>query len=135
LRKHARTLGLELDPLAEGEFGERGGAELTRQLLERHPTVTAMTTGGLSQAIGAMHTLWELGLRVPDDLSLVSFDDLALAEYLRPPLTTVRMPLAELGAAGVDALLSQLDGGEPRDVVVPTEPEVVVRASTGRPRA
>ena len=65
---------------------------------------------------------------------MVSFDDVALAEYLRPPLTTVRMPLAELGAAAVDALLEQLDGGEPRDVVVETRPEVVVRASTAPPR-
>ena len=57
-----------------------------------------------------------------------------LAEYLRPPLTTVRTPLAELGAVAVDALVDQLLGGEPRDVIVGGDPEVVVRSSTGEPR-
>ena len=60
---------------------------------------------------------------------LIGYDDMPLAEYLRPPLTTVRTPLAELGAAAVDALVDQLLGGEPRDVVVGAGPGVVV----GRP--
>jgi DNA-binding LacI/PurR family transcriptional regulator len=76
------------------------------------------------------HAAWELGLDVPSKLSLVGYDDMPLAEYLRPPLTTVRTPLAELGAAAVDALVDQLLGEEPRDVVVGAEPEVVVRSST-----
>ena len=53
-----------------------------------------------------------------------------LAEYLQPPLTTVRMPLAELGSAAVDALLEQLAGEPPRDVVVDRSPELVLRQST-----
>jgi len=135
-RRHAAELGLELAPVAdEGDFTEAGGARLTDELLRRHSRLTAITTGGLSQAVGALHAAWELGLAVPDDLSVVSFDDLSLAEYLRPPLTTVRMPLAELGAAGVDALVDQMLGGEPRDVVVETRAEVVVRSSTAPPAA
>ncbi len=134
-RRRAAELGLELAPVAEGDFTEAGGAELTRELVDRHPSLTAVTTGGLSQAVGALHTTWELGLRVPEDLSVVSFDDLTVAEYLRPPLTTVRMPLAELGAAAVDSLLEQLEGGPPHDVVVETLPEVIVRASTAPPGA
>jgi LacI family transcriptional regulator len=134
-RRHAAELRLELAPVADdGDFTETGGARLTADLLGRHPDLTAITTGGLSQAVGALHAAWELGLAVPRDLSVVSFDDLALAEYLRPPLTTVRMPLAELGAAGIDALVDQLLGGEPRNVVVETHAEVVVRASTAPPR-
>jgi LacI family transcriptional regulator len=132
--RRAAEVGLELAPLAEGDFTEQGGAELTRRILEEHPSLTALTAGGLSQAVGVLHAVWELGLRVPEDLSVVSFDDLSLAEYLRPPLTTVRMPLAELGAAAVDALLEQLGGGPPRDVVVETQPVVVVRGSAGSPR-
>jgi LacI family transcriptional regulator len=133
-RRRARDLRLELAPVAEEAFTEDGGAVGARALLERHPELTALATGGLSQAIGALHAAWELGLRVPDDLSLVTVDDLELARYLRPPLTTVRMPLAELGAAAVDALLRQLQGEEPLDVVVETRPTVVVRGSTREPR-
>jgi LacI family transcriptional regulator, galactose operon repressor len=133
-RRHAAELGLELAPVADdGDFTEAGGARLTGELLRRHNGLTAITTGGLSQAVGALHAAWERGRVVPRELSVVSFDDLSLAEYLRPPLTTVRMPLDRLGAAGVDALVDQLIGGEPCDVVVETRPEVVVRASTASP--
>jgi len=132
-RRHARTLGLELARVEEGDFTEAGGAKAARRLLRRDGKLTAIATGGLSQAIGALHAAWELGHRVPDDLSVLTIDDLSLAEYLRPPLTSVRMPLGELGAAAVDAILLQLDGGDPRDVVVETRPEVVVRSSTARP--
>ncbi|MDW8339052.1 MAG: substrate-binding domain-containing protein, partial [Thermoleophilia bacterium] len=132
--RRARELRLALAPVAEEAFTEDGGALGARTLLERHPQLTAIVTGGLSQAIGALHAAWELGLHVPDDLSLVTIDDLELARYLRPPLTTVRMPLAELGAAAVDAVLRQLRGEEPHDVVVATTPEVVVRGSTRAPR-
>jgi DNA-binding LacI/PurR family transcriptional regulator len=131
--KAAAAHGLEVE-VAEGDFGENGGAAAGRWLLERRADLTALYTSTLSQAVGVFHATWELGLNVPADLSLIGYDDMPLAEYLRPPLTTVRTPLAELGAAAVDALVDQLLGGTPGDVVVATEPEVVVRASTGRPR-
>ncbi|HSE81399.1 MAG TPA: LacI family DNA-binding transcriptional regulator [Gaiellaceae bacterium] len=127
----ARGLAVEVE---EADFGEHGGAEAARRLLGRAPHLTALYTSTLSQAVGVYHAAWELGLEVPRDLSLVGYDDMPLAEYLRPPLTTVRTPLAELGAAAVDALVDQLLGGDPRNVVVDAEPEVVVRSSTGRPR-
>ena len=133
--EQADGLGLEKAPVAEGDFTELGGDALTRTLLERHPDLTAISTGGLSQAVGALHAAWESGRNVPDDLSVISYDDMPLADYLHPPLTTVRMPLAELGAAGVDALVDQLLDGEPHDVMVATEPVVVVRKSTAPPRA
>jgi LacI family transcriptional regulator len=72
---------------------------------------------------------------VPEELSVVAYDDLPLADYLTPPLTTIRMPLAELGATAVDALVEQILGAEPEDVVVPGGPEVVVRGSTAAPSA
>jgi DNA-binding LacI/PurR family transcriptional regulator len=128
-RGHVRALGLRAW-VAEGDFGESGGAEAGRALLERHRGLTALYTSTISQAVGVFHAAWELGLSVPGDLSVIAYDDIPLADYLRPPLTTVRMPLGELGAAAVDALLDQLLGGEPRDVTVDTEPEIVVRRST-----
>jgi DNA-binding LacI/PurR family transcriptional regulator len=128
-RTHARKLGLQVEVI-EGDFGEGGGAGAGRSLLERYPDLTALYASTLSQAVGVLHVAWELGVRVPDELSVIAYDDMPLADYLRPPLTTVRMPLAELGAAGVDALVNQLLGEEPQDVTVETEPEVVVRRST-----
>jgi DNA-binding LacI/PurR family transcriptional regulator len=127
--RHATQLGLK-GHLAEGDFGESGGAAAGRALLERHSDLTALYTSTISQAVGVLHVAWELGVRVPADLSVIAYDDMPLAEFLRPPLTTVRMPLAELGAAAVDALIDQLLGGEPRDVTVETEPQIVVRRST-----
>jgi DNA-binding LacI/PurR family transcriptional regulator len=129
--KAAASHGLEVE-VARGEFGESGGAAAARELLRRRPDLTALYTSTLSQAVGVYHAGWELGLEVPADLSLVGYDDMPLAEYLRPPLTTVRTPLAELGAAAVDALVDQLLGGEPRNVVIETAPEVIVRASTAQ---
>lgn len=134
-RTHARRLGVASAPEFEGDFKESGGAEAAQRLLAENPGLTALYVSTLAQAVGALHAAGRLGLRVPEDLSIVTYDDMPLADYLTPPLTTIRMPLAELGAAAVDALVEQLLGGEPQDVVVPGEPEVVVRGSTAAPRA
>jgi LacI family transcriptional regulator, galactose operon repressor len=130
--RRALELGLEQAPIVEGDFTEAGGAELAGALLEEHPDLTAIATGGISQAIGTLHAAWRLERAVPRDLSVISFDDIPLAEYLRPPLTTVRMPLAELGATAVDALVDQLYGREPHDVVVATRARVISRLSTAK---
>jgi DNA-binding LacI/PurR family transcriptional regulator len=126
--------GLGLDPgcCVSAPFSEEGGSQAARRLLARRPAPTALYCGTLGQAIGALHALHVLGLRVPEDVSVVSYDDLPLADYLSPPLTTVAMPLLELGAAAVDAVLDQLEGAPPHDVAIPTLPVVVTRASTGR---
>jgi DNA-binding LacI/PurR family transcriptional regulator len=132
-RAHAERLGLGSLPVAGGEFTESGGSEAARRLLEANRDVTALYVSSLAQAVGALHAAAQLGRRVPEDLSVITYDDMPLAEYLRPPLTTIRMPLAELGAAAVDALVEQLLGGEPKDVVVGGEPKVVLRSSTAPP--
>jgi DNA-binding LacI/PurR family transcriptional regulator len=125
--------GVEVE-VAEGDFGESGGAAAADELLDRCPDRTALYTSTLSQAVGVLHATWVRGLDVPADVSIVGYDDMPLAEYLRPPLTTVRTGLAELGALAVDTLVDQLLGGELRNVVVSSEPEVIVRASTAEPR-
>jgi DNA-binding LacI/PurR family transcriptional regulator len=132
-RKHAERLELAQAPVVEGEFTESGGSQAAHRLLREHPGLSALYVSSLAQAVGALHEAAQVGLRVPGDISLITYDDMPLADYLRPPLTAIRMPLAELGAASVDALVEQLLGGEPRDVVVEGEPEVVVRSSTAPP--
>jgi len=129
-RRRADERGLAAVVVESQDFGEVGGAAAAMQLLQAEPGVTALYTSTLNQAVGALDAAWRGGRIVPDDLSLITYDDMPLAEYLRPPLTTVLMPLAELGAQAVDALIDQLGGGEPRDVVVQQLPRVIVRGST-----
>src|SRR5690606_17655908 len=98
------------------------------------PEVTAVFCANDEMAAGALHALHEAGRRVPHEVSVVGFDDIALAEHLWPPLTTIRQDFSEIGARLVRLLLRQVVDGEPlRDVheVVPVE--LLVRASTAPP--
>jgi DNA-binding LacI/PurR family transcriptional regulator len=119
----------------KGDFRERSGVMQARRLLREHPDLTAVVTGGPPQAIGVYRAAWELDIDIPGRLSVVSCDDPPAADYLQPSLTAIRTPFAAVGAAAVDALLDQLAGEAPRDVVVATSPRVRARGSTGRPRS
>ncbi len=116
-------------------FEEASGAEGFRHLVDRHPELTAVYTSSFSQAVGVLHACRTLGIPVPAQLSVITADDLPLAEYLAPPLTTVAMPLFELGSRAVDSLVSQLAGDPSGDVSIQTPARLVVRGSTGPPRA
>lgn len=85
-------------------------------------------------AVGVCRALTELGLRVPEDVSVVGFDDVPLVQYLPVPLTTVRVPLAEMGRLATELLVNQIKGGAPaRPVRQFLDAPLVVRASTRRP--
>jgi LacI family transcriptional regulator len=131
---HARDLALEAAPVHEDDLFEIGGARGAQAIVRRWPEVTAIFASTASQGIGVLNTLWRLGLAVPDDVSVVAHADVRLAEYLVPPLTAVQMPLPELGAAGVDALIEQIQTGATRDVLVDVGPALAVRGSTGPAR-
>ncbi|MDQ0923881.1 DNA-binding LacI/PurR family transcriptional regulator [Pseudarthrobacter sp. W1I19] len=130
----AKKAGIQDPAIAAGEFSEKGGYDATLRLMKEHPDLTAIYTSTLNQAIGTLHALHEKEVPVPGQVSVISYDDLPLAEYLQPPLTTIAMPLVELGKAAVDVLCDQLAGGEPCDLTIPSIPEVVVRKSTARMR-
>lgn len=132
--ERARVRGIPPIAIEHGETMERGGAEAGARLLARHPEITALFATSPGQAAGAMFAAWEMGLAIPQDLSVIAYIDTPLADVLIPPLTTVSMPVEELGAAGVDALLDQLAGAPPEDRVIPTRAELLIRASTGPPR-
>jgi DNA-binding LacI/PurR family transcriptional regulator len=131
LERAAREAGLPAPVVEAGEYNEQGGYDATIRLVQAHPELTAIYTSTLNQAIGTLHALHKLGLRVPEQVSVISYDELPLAEYLEPPLTTVAMPLLELGIAAVDALCAQLQGEPARDITIPSDPKVIVRSSTG----
>ena len=85
-------------------------------------------------ALGLMHGLADRGIRVPEDISVVGFDDVPEAAHYRPPLTTVSQDFARIGELAVEVLLGQIAGAE-RIPVPSIEPALVVRASTAPPRA
>jgi len=133
-----RAAGLEPseDLVVEGDWTTRGAAAAARLLLERSPSLTAIFVHNDMMAVGVLSALWLTGRRVPADVAIVSCDDIPFAEYLTPPLTTVRIPLAETGRQAVDLLLRSI-AGEPVPERPPLLPvELIVRDSCGaKPRA
>jgi len=115
-------------------FNYAGGAHGAALLFSQPDPPTAIYTHSVAQAFGALAELSDRGVRVPDDVSLIAYDDMDLANYTRPALTTIRAPLAELGVVAVDALCAQLEGSVPADRVIDHLPALVIRESTAAPR-
>lgn len=132
-RSIAGAAGLERAEVVSGGFLEQDGVDGARLALERWPDLSAVFTGTVSQALGVLRLAWELGRGVPDELSVLAHADNQLAEYSVPPLTAVRMPLGDLGAEAVNALVVQIETGASRDVLVGAAPRLERRASTGPP--
>ncbi len=120
--------------VAEGVYTLEGGRSATADLLRRG--ATAVVAGSDLMAYGAVRAVRDAGLRVPQDVSVVGYDDTALAPLGDPPLTTVRQPLGRISAAVAGAMAAQLDGHRPAQLHLRLEPTLVVRSSTGAaPRA
>ncbi|MGI8715983.1 MAG: LacI family DNA-binding transcriptional regulator [Solirubrobacteraceae bacterium] len=118
-------------PIVPVPFDEPGGYRAMAELLRRKRPPTGVFVSNINQALGALAAAKRLGVAVPDQMSLITYDDDALAEYLDPPLTAVRMPMDELGATAVDVLLDRISGDDTRaDVVLDTAPLLVERSST-----
>lgn len=119
--REARRLGAELGlavRVLHATATEQGGWDVTDRLLAARRPPDALGVGSLPQLFGVIANLRDRALVVPGDVRLVSFDEDACLPYLGPGLTSVSMPLAELGAAGVDALIDQVEGRPAQDVLV-----------------
>jgi DNA-binding LacI/PurR family transcriptional regulator len=142
----ARAIGFKLDPalvvridtaawsMKSGQhpMAPEIGYKPMRALLEKTRDFTAIFCFNDIAAIGAVRALKESGLSVPEDVSVVGFDDILSAAYCTPALTTVRQPLAEMGRRGAQILLERIgdhEGRFPEEIVM--QPELVVRESTG----
>ncbi len=134
-RSALESAGIAVDPtlVDSGNFYVEAGYDAARRLLDRRDRPTAIFAGSDMQAIGALRAAQELGLRVPDDVSLVGYDDLPLAQWTVPALTTVRQPLAEMGAAATRMVLELAAGSTPAVTRVNLATELVVRESTAPP--
>jgi DNA-binding LacI/PurR family transcriptional regulator len=104
-----------------------------RRLLQRTRDFTALFAYNDLSAIGALRALRDSGLRVPEDVSVVGFDDIYSAAFQIPSLTTVRQPLDKMGALAGEVLLERIRGGA-NPVEVTVDPELVVRESTAPAR-
>ncbi len=129
--------GVDADPrlLADGGFTEEGGYEATRGLLGSGVAFTAVFAGNDLSAIGAVNAIAGGGLRVPDDVSVVGFDDLQLAAFTSPPLTTIRQPAVEIARLATEILMDLTHGNPVAEMRHVLQPELVVRASSARARA
>jgi LacI family transcriptional regulator len=126
-----RAAGIEPDPelVVGGDYTSEAGAAAMHELLAVRPRPTAVLVANVASSVGAFTAARAEGVRIPEGLSVVAIHDIPLAANLWPPLTTVRMPLAEMGRAGVLALV---DPESTAGIVVVRKPtELVVRESTG----
>lgn len=119
----------------EGDFTEDSGRSAGRRMAQLRQRPDAVFAANDMMAVGCMSALQEAGVRVPEDITVGGFDDIPIARYVSPTLTTIRVPIASLGSAALNALVRSLDSATPRSehtMVMPVE--LVVRRSCGAAR-
>jgi DNA-binding LacI/PurR family transcriptional regulator len=128
--------GLEPDVLEirGADFTEEAGAAAGRTLLERRTMPTAVVAGNDQQAIGLMQVLTRAGVPVPDDVSLIGFDDSRFAQLSSVDLTTARQDPVQMGEAAVNLAVRRVGQPNRRPTLSVIEPSLVVRGSTAKPR-
>lgn len=131
------VLGLVRDPalVLKGNYSVEGGREAAERLLRLKKRPTAVFASNDLSAFGVMAVLQDHGLKVPEDISVIGFDDLPASSQMHPTLTTVRQPIEDLGRVAVNTLLAMIAGlhGTTTRVTLPTE--LIVRQSTSPPKA
>jgi LacI family transcriptional regulator len=133
----AGEIGLKIDPeltvqISTDEASPLLGYPYTKRLLASKKPFTAIFAFNDISAIGAIRALQEEGLRVPQDVSVIGFDDIPGAAFHFPSLTTVRQPLIRMGEVAAGTLLDRIEGKKDYPCEIAIEPELVVRESTGK---
>ena len=125
--------GISIEPqlMVDGYFSEPLAYEATLKLLERTPRPTAIFAASDGMAVGALRAIAHLGLRAPDDVAVVGYDDGPLAAYASPPLSSVHQPITEMGAHAVRLLIEQIRG-QARRATVRLPAHLVVRQSSAK---
>jgi DNA-binding LacI/PurR family transcriptional regulator len=132
-RQALHDAGVQFDPLLveEGDSRQASGRRLAPHLLagERPPTALVVSNGLMT--LGALESIHRLGLRVPEDVAIIGFDDMPWALAVEPPLTVVRQPAEAMGRRAMELLLRRVAEPERELQVVALQPELVVRGSCG----
>jgi DNA-binding LacI/PurR family transcriptional regulator len=118
----------------EGTWAVKSGYEQMKRILAHSPRPTAVFTANDRMAIGAMRAINEVGLRIPEDISIVGLDNIEETPFLTPPLTTIVNPFEELARLGTKHLIDALSGRDANHTDIVLEPELIIRESTGEPR-
>jgi len=131
----AAQIGMKVDPeltvqIDTDDATPMLGYPFTKQLLARRKPFTALFAYNDISAIGAIKALQEHGLRVPQDVSVMGFDDIPGAAFHTPSLTTVRQPLSRMGEVAAQSLLERIENNKEYPSEIAIEPELVVREST-----
>jgi LacI family transcriptional regulator len=130
LRDH--QIRVKKEYLQFGNFLQESGYQCAKKLFSlRHPP-TAVFVANMEMAAGVIAYIREKGITIPEQISIVSFDDSFWARYMDPPLTVISQPMEKMGKSTMDLLLAQLRGGKPAQTLV-FAPELVVRHSTAPP--
>lgn len=129
-----KNSGIPFDPtlVREVDFTEAGGFLGMNQLLKTHPEMTAVFAIDDLIAIGVIEAASEKGLAIPDDISIVGFNDSPLASYLKPALTTIRIPIYEMGVKATEMLIDQLQNPSEEICQVVLDSELIIRDSCKR---
>lgn len=133
----ARGIRIDESLIRHASFDERSGLQAMRSLLDHKDRPSAVFVASDEVALGALKAARQGGVDVPDELSIVGFDDLPIAQYVEPALTTVRVPAREIGVVAARALIdavSHPNGSGRRKPSTILATELVIRGSAGRPR-
>jgi LacI family transcriptional regulator len=132
-RSALRNSGLKFDPdlVAYADFTVDSGYECITDLISRRKGFSAVFVASDTVAIGAVSGLKKSGLKVPQDIAVVGFDDISYSRYMDPPLTTVRLPASELAHKASEMLIGLLKEGQPADKHLLLDTNLIVRSSCG----
>ncbi|WP_431975138.1 LacI family DNA-binding transcriptional regulator [Micromonospora haikouensis] len=131
-RETLRAAGAEAPPVLQADWSAASGYRCG-QMLARTPGVTAIFTANDDLALGVLHALHEHGRRVPEEVSVVGFDDVPDAAYFIPPLTTVRPDFDTVAKASLTLLLAQIESGVDRTLRQTVSPTLITRSSVAPP--
>lgn len=123
--------GLAVPPgyVVDGDFEFQGGFNAMNQLLALDPPPQAVFTSNDAMAVGVYHALYQAGLRVPQDMAVMGYDNIELARYLTPPLSTIHQPKDELGELAIDTLIHRMSDPDASQQTLVLTPELVERGS------
>ncbi|MEM6282740.1 MAG: LacI family DNA-binding transcriptional regulator [Chloroflexota bacterium] len=134
MRDAAQAHGLDFAalPTASGNYSVDSGATGAQHLLQQHPEITAIICVNDRMAIGAIQYLQSAGYTVPDDVTVVGYDNIAMSQFISPTITTINQHATDLGQRAAHMLFDVLNGKDVQPITLP--PELIVRQSSGKPR-
>ncbi len=130
----ANNLSVADNWVVEGDMTQRGGAEVVNQLLELEPGLTAVIAGNDLMAVGAINRIQQVGLKVGQDVAVAGFDDIPMASFTNPPLTTLQQPIYDIGRRTCAMLIDLINGRSPDSQHVLLTPKLIIRESSGTSR-